>query len=117
MVGDRLFGGDSGFYYRGTFNHDGTAVTATVEMTRHDPKWPSAFGDHPRTLATKITGQVQGRDVVGRLERVGTGITVPVALLWAAYLPIRPPVVYRLGDRTAPAANMPAMFLIAADGC
>ena len=89
MTGGRLLGGDSGFYYRGTFTRQDDVVAATFEMTRHDPKWPNAFGDHERALAIKITWQVRGQDVVGKMERVGTGITVPVSLLWAADLPSR----------------------------
>ena len=89
MVGGRLFGGDSGFYYRGTFTHEDGVIAATVEMIRHDPKWHSAFGDPSRSFAIKITGQVWGLNVVGKMERVGTGLTVPMELLWAADLPNR----------------------------
>jgi hypothetical protein len=87
MVGGRLFGGDSGFYYRGTFTHVDDVIVVTAEMIRHDPKWRSAFGDHARSFAIKITGQVWGLNVVGNMERVGTGIVVPIELLWAADLP------------------------------
>jgi hypothetical protein len=89
IVGGRLFGGDSGFYYRGTVTHEGDTFAATVEMTRHDPKWHSAFGDPSRSFAIKITGQIWGRNVVGKMERVGTGLTVPMELVWAADLPSR----------------------------
>jgi T3SS negative regulator,GrlR len=89
MVGGRLFGGDSGFYYRGTVSHEGDAIAATIEMTRHDPKWHSAFGEPSRSFAIKITGQILGPNVVGKMERVGTGLTVPMELLWAADMPNR----------------------------
>jgi hypothetical protein len=89
MVGGRLFGGDSGFYYRGKFTREGDTIVATVEMIRHDPKWHSAFGDPSRSFAIKISGQVWGLNVVGKMARVGTGITVPMELLWAADLPSR----------------------------
>ena len=89
MVGGRLFGGDSGFYYRGKLTREGDTIAATVEMTRHDPKWHSAFGDPSRSFAIKITGQVWGLNIVGKMERVGTGLTVPMELLWATDLPSR----------------------------
>jgi hypothetical protein len=87
MVGGRLFGGDSGFYYRGTITREGDAIAATIEMIRHDPKWRSAFGEPSRSFAIKITGQIWGPNVVGKMERVGTGLTVPMELLWAADIP------------------------------
>src|SRR5258706_308137 len=41
---NRVFGGDSGYYYVGPFSTDGQRIEATVKIIKHNPKWQDAFG-------------------------------------------------------------------------
>jgi len=40
----RLFGGDSGYYYTGSYNIKNGIITADLVVIRHDPNWLSVFG-------------------------------------------------------------------------
>jgi hypothetical protein len=84
---NRIFGGDSGYFYLGTYTLKDGEITATVEVTKHDPEWRNAFGDDARVFKLQITGQVDGQDIVGTMRRLDTGQTLPIALLYTARLP------------------------------
>ena len=45
LSGGRLFGGDSGYYYSGSFEVDGSTVSGTIDATRFDINSVSVFGD------------------------------------------------------------------------
>jgi hypothetical protein len=40
----RLFGGDSGYYYTGSYNINNGIITADIIVIRYDPNWVSVFG-------------------------------------------------------------------------
>ena len=84
---NRVFGGDSGYYYLGNYTVKDGVLTATVEITKHNPAWANAFGDYAGAFRIQVTGQIQGQNVVGMMQRIGTQITLPVRLLWKAKLP------------------------------
>lgn len=46
LIGGRVWGGDAGLYYVGTFTQDGDRFTATVRTDKHtaDPTIQSVFG-------------------------------------------------------------------------
>ena len=84
---NRVFGGDSGYYYLGTYAVKNDEITAKVHIVKHDPAWGNAFGDNSSKFEIDIMGQFQGQDVFGIMRRVGTQITLPIKLLWTADLP------------------------------
>ena len=84
---NRVFGGDSGYYYLDIYAIKDGVMNATVKITKHDPTWSNAFGDYAGAFEVEIVGQMQGRDIVGMMKRLGTSITLPIRLLWMAPLP------------------------------
>ena len=84
---NRVFGGDSGYYYLGTYTIKDGVLAATVGVTKHNPAWANVFGDYAGTFTLQMTGQLQGQNIVGMMQRVGTQITLPVRLIWTAPLP------------------------------
>ncbi len=41
----RLLGGDSGYYYTGSYDINNGVITADIIVIRHDPNWLSVFGN------------------------------------------------------------------------
>jgi hypothetical protein len=84
----RMLGGDSGYYYVGKYAIDGAAITAEIDVVKHDPLWINAFGDSARELKIRLTGAVTGKTIAGYIERVDKPeIRLPVKLTWTAPLP------------------------------
>jgi hypothetical protein len=60
---NRIFGGDSGYYYIGDFSVFGDRIDASVRITKHNPSWVNAFGDDAIQFEIKIWGRI-GDDVI-----------------------------------------------------
>lgn len=58
LIGGQLFGGDSGFLYKGTYTKQGDSLTAQVQVKRYAPGMPSVMGQEQFSL--QLTGVVQG---------------------------------------------------------
>lgn len=61
--GNKLFGGDSGYYYQGTYSIDAAGnMTATAKVTQYNPGMTSIFG--PLTeFSLALAGHAQGGNV------------------------------------------------------
>lgn len=69
----RILGGDSGFYYVGTYNLVGSTLAIQVRLRQHNPGVPSIFGPQVTDitlkgdLTLKGLGQIEGHiDYHGR---------------------------------------------------
>ena len=69
LIGGQLFGGDSGFLYKGTYTQHGDSLTAQVQVKRYAPGTPSVMGQEQFSL--QLTGVVQGN--IGKLTGAATG--------------------------------------------
>jgi hypothetical protein len=60
----KLFGGETGFYYLGSYDADGTIFKAHIVVRNFDPSIPSGFG-----IATDyemdVSGILQGDEMTG----------------------------------------------------
>ena len=53
---NRVFGGDSGYYYLDIYAIKDGVMNATVKITKHDPTWSNAFGDYAGAFEVEIVG-------------------------------------------------------------
>lgn len=86
---NRIFGGDSGYFYLGTFSVSDSKITATITVTKHDPAWRDAFGDTATQFKVELHGQVVGNTISGQMKRLDKpGFpSLPVRLTRKAELP------------------------------
>lgn len=85
---NRIFGGDSGYYYVGTFEVHGSRIEATVRVVKHDPNWINAFGDASTSFTVKLQGSRSNGIIQGSMERTDMpGKQLPVRLTWKEPLP------------------------------
>jgi len=62
LDGDRLLGGDFGYYYSGHCREEGDRVKGEIDVIRFDPNAISVFGD-VESFAIKFDGKVTGSDI------------------------------------------------------
>ena len=80
----RIYGGDSGFVYMGTYQRDGNSINGRVKVHNFLPAVPSVFGisgDHELSLSGSVAGDVikgkaslvnqEGMGIVVKLSKVG----------------------------------------------
>jgi hypothetical protein len=85
---NRIFGGDSGYYYVGTFATKDGRIDATARIVKHDPNWTNAFGDASQSFNIKMSGTVTNGVIQGSMERLdGPGIRLPIRMTWKESLP------------------------------
>ena len=85
---NRIFGGDSGYYYVGHYSVKGSQIDAQVKVVRHNPNWESAFGDASDSFNIKIQGTVNNGVIQGQMEQLDRpGLRLPVRLTWKENLP------------------------------
>jgi hypothetical protein len=85
---NRVFGGDSGYYYLGKFAVAGLAIAATIEVVKHDPTWRDAFGDKAQRFSVKMSGTFSGDVMTGQMERLDKpGSILPIRMTRRAPLP------------------------------
>ena len=62
LMNGKIFGGDSGFTYTGTYSVSGSTMTGEVNATNFEPSVPSLLGVSSYTLSLRgtITGDVIG---------------------------------------------------------
>ena len=83
----RIFGGDSGYYYVGQIKVTGTALSAEVEVVKHDPSWRDVFGDTAQRFRINISATISGGTITGTMERLDKpGHKLPIRLTRAAAL-------------------------------
>ncbi len=82
---NRIFGGDSGYYYVGTFLVNANQVEAVLKVTKHNPTWHDAFGTTAPSFNIKIQGTIGNGVIQGQMER--NGIRLPIRLTSKENLP------------------------------
>jgi hypothetical protein len=85
---NRIFGGDSGYYYLGTFTVTGGHIEAAVQIVKHNPAWGNAFGDAATSFAIRLSGAIGEDQIAGQMERLDMpGMRLPIRLVKKANLP------------------------------
>src|SRR5580700_6450871 len=51
---NRIFGGDSGYYYVGNYTIKDSQFEATVKIVKHSPTWEDAFGSTSPSFKVKV---------------------------------------------------------------
>jgi hypothetical protein len=85
---NRIFGGDSGYYYVGAYTIKGSQIDATVRIVKHNPAYINVFGDASQSFNIKMGGTVNNGVMQGFMERLDRpGPRLPVRLTWKEDLP------------------------------
>jgi hypothetical protein len=86
---NRVFGGDSGYYYVGNYSVNSESIAATIKIVKHDPNWSDAFGDTAESFTVKMqAGPMIAGTIEGSIERADIpGIKLPVRLTFKEELP------------------------------
>lgn len=85
---NRIFGGDSGYYYVGTYAVKDNKIEATARIVKHNPTWINAFGDGSPSFNVKMEGTVNNGVIQGSMERLDrSGMRLPIRLTWKESLP------------------------------
>lgn len=72
LTGSKVFGGDSGFTYAGTYELSGDAFKAKVSVKNFDPNFNNVLGVRGN-FELLLEGKVQGDSIVG----TGALVTAP----------------------------------------
>lgn len=84
----RVYGGDSGYYYLGTFETGQDKIKADITVTKHNPSWGNAFGDAAITFKIKVSASINDNIIEGHMTRSDMPqLTLPVRLKKLAALP------------------------------
>ena len=59
LEANRIFGGDSGYYYIGEYSIFGDRLEACVRITKHNPLWINAFGDDALQFQIEVSGRIR----------------------------------------------------------
>jgi len=76
LAGGKVLGGDSGFYYTGTYEEKGDNFTAKVSVKNFMPGVQSVFGG-AASVELALTGKIQG----GTINGSGAPMNMPQAKL------------------------------------
>jgi hypothetical protein len=84
----RLFGGDSGYYYTGSYELQPHRIQAEAIVVKHNPSWIDAFGDNAQEFKIDLSGMKMGDDYEGIMTRRDKPqIRLPIRLSRVAALP------------------------------
>jgi len=67
LQGNKVWGGDSQFYYIGTYKEDGDKIEADVDCPHHAGAMSTAFGTNEANYSLKMDGQHKGDLVTGKI--------------------------------------------------
>ena len=82
LTADRLLGGDSGYYYVGTYTVEDAALRARIKVVKHDPAAEDAFGDRGASFEVDIQLTIGDGRLEGAMERLDRpGLKLPVRLI------------------------------------
>ena len=85
---NRIFGGDSGYYYLGDFSIFGDRFEASVRITKHNPVFANVFGDDAPQFDICVLGAVKNDTIIATMERLDRpGLLLPLCLKRKAMLP------------------------------
>jgi hypothetical protein len=84
---NRVFGGDSGYYYVGNYEVTGDKIGGSLRVVRHNPAWPNVFGDSATSFDVTFHGSISGDIISGWMDRKDAAGHLPVQLTKKAALP------------------------------
>jgi hypothetical protein len=83
-----VYGGDSGYYYVGTYSTRDGQLTGEVKVVKHNPNVPTVWFDNAQEFTVELAGQVTPTGIIGRMARVGMpNLFLPVRLTLKERLP------------------------------
>jgi hypothetical protein len=85
----RIYGGDSGYYYIGSYQVEHGTITASVRIVKHNFAAANVFGDNAADFTVAIVGTTTETGIEGRIDRLGDlpGIDVSVMMIVNERLP------------------------------
>ena len=60
--GNKVAGGDYGYYYVGDYNVTNSSISATVTINKHNPQVVSIFGNY-QSLNLSLSGTISGNQI------------------------------------------------------
>jgi len=85
---NRIYGGDSGYYYLGTFTIRGDRIEANVKVVKHNPNWNNVFGDGAASFGLVMCGIIGDGIIEGFMERIDKrGPRLPIRMIRKEILP------------------------------
>jgi hypothetical protein len=85
---NRIFGGDSGYYYVGTYSMEDNTLQIGAKIVKHDPTAEDAFGDRSASFEIEARLTIGEKVIEGHMERRDRpGVRLPVRLIWKEDLP------------------------------
>jgi len=71
----RIYGGDSGYYYLGSYTISGDTISGDVQATHYHGPGRTAFGDETASFSVQLSGKVNPDQdhIVGRAIRPRLG--------------------------------------------
>ena len=67
---NRIFGGDSGYYYLGNYTIKDSQFEATVKIVKHNPTWEDAFGSTSPSFNVKVQATANNGIIEGFVDRL-----------------------------------------------
>lgn len=85
----RIFGGDSSYYYVGTYTVKENLLNASARIVKHNDLLPNVFGDNVLSFEIKLQGRaVNDTMIEGTMKRTDrAGVELPVRLTMKERLP------------------------------
>ena len=85
---NRIFGGDSGYYYVGNYTIKDSQFEATVKIVKHNPTWEDAFGSTSPSFKVKVQATSNNGIIEGFVDRLDPPqARLPIRLTWKEDLP------------------------------
>jgi hypothetical protein len=85
---NRIFGGDSGYYYIGMFSVKDKTLEGSARITKHNPAWMNVFGDASSAFDIRISAEIKPDVIEGFMERADRpGMQLGIRLTRRASLP------------------------------
>jgi T3SS negative regulator,GrlR len=90
LEAERVFGGDSGYYYRGSYELHGETLRVNAKVERHNPGWLNVWDDYERKFEIQFEGRRGdgGSLIEGRMRRPDMpNVSLPMKWFRMADLP------------------------------
>jgi hypothetical protein len=88
LKANRIFGGDSGYYYVGEYSADGNSLQGGLKIVKHDPTAQDAFGDRRASFNITVRLAMGDGRMEGQMELVDRpGVQLPLRMIWKEDLP------------------------------
>ena len=83
LKGGRIYGGDAGYYYIGSYTEAGEGFRIKVRIVKYDPTAKDAFGDTVASFEVEAELTQHGEIIQGQMARVEQpDIKLPIRLIW-----------------------------------